>query len=114
MRPATFALNVYQGDTYTWVFTLWKDRARTEPVDLTGTTPKAEIRDRAGGRLMLNIPLNVQLPNVIEAVLNREDSMKLDRHVGKWDLQLTLEGGAVATIVRGNVNVMPAITESAP
>lgn len=113
MTPANFALTVYQGDTYSWDFTLWQDRARTVPVDLDGVTPKAEIRDRSGGNLMLALPLTITLPNVITAALARDDSLKLNRRTGVWDLQLTLDDGAVTTIVAGNVFVTPAVTDSA-
>lgn len=113
MTPAHFALTIYQGDTYDWDFTLWQDRARTVPIDLEGVTPKAEIRDRSGGALMLALSLDVTLPNVITASLSRTDSLKLTRRSGVWDLQLTLIDGTVTTIVAGNVLVTPAVTDSA-
>lgn len=113
MNPVNFALKVYQGDTYAWGFTLWQDRARTVPVDLTDVTPKAEIRDRSGGALMLALPLTVTLPNVIVADLSRDDSLKLTRRSGVWDLQLTLDDGTVSTVVAGNVFITPSVTDSA-
>ena len=113
MLPANVPLQVYRGDTYSWSFRLWVDRERTQPIDLTGVTPKAEIRDRAGGTLMLELPLKVELPNVIEADLSPEDGKKLTRHKGVWDMQLTLADGTVTTIIAGDVFVKSAVTDSA-
>jgi len=113
MTPATFALKIYKGDTYSWSFTLWQDRARNTPVDLTGVTPKAEIRDRPGGALALALPVTITLPNVIVADLSRDDSLRLERRNGVWDLQLTLDDGTVATVVAGHVFVTASVTDSA-
>lgn len=113
MRPASVDLSIYRGDSSSWEFILWHDDERSEPVDLTGVTPKAEIRDRAGGTLMLELPLRVTLPNVIEADLSPEDSQKLTRRIGVWDLQLTLPDDWVATVISGHVFVRASVTDSA-
>jgi hypothetical protein len=113
MIPAVFNLKLYRGDTASWVFTLWQDRKRTQPVDLTGVEPKSEIRERHGGALILALPLKTTLPNIIEADLSRDDSQKLTRRSAVWDLQLTLGDGTVATVVSGHVFVTPSVTESA-
>lgn len=112
MLPANVPLSVYRGDSYSWSFRLWADRERTQPVDLTGATPKAEIRDRAGGTLMLPLPLTVELPNVIVADLSPADGKKLTRHKGVWDLQLTLADGTVTTVIAGDVFVRASVTDS--
>ena len=111
--PANVTLQVYRGDTASWEFTLWHDTDRTQPVDLTGVVPKAEIRDRHGGALMLELPLTVTLPNVIEADLSSDDSNRLTRHKGVWDLQLTLPDATVATVIAGSVYITPSVTDSA-
>jgi len=111
--PANVTLSVYRGDSASWEFALWHDTGRTLPVDLTGVTPKAEIRDRHGGTLMLELPLTVTLPNVIEAGLSSDDSNKLTRHKGVWDLQLTLPDSTVATVIAGAVFITPSVTDSA-
>jgi hypothetical protein len=113
MSIAHVPLTIYQGDTYEWTFTLWADPARTVPVDLTGVDAKAEIRDRPGGALLIDLPLTVTLPNVIAAELKRDDSLKLTRRTARWDLQLTLADKSVTTIIAGHVYVTLAVTESA-
>lgn len=110
--PVNFALNIYQGDTYEWAFSLWADRDRTTPVDLTGVDAKAEIRDRPGGTLLLMLAPTITLPNEVDVVLSREDSLKLKRRTGRWDLQLTLGDGTVTTVVAGHVFVALSVTES--
>jgi hypothetical protein len=112
MMPVNFALEVYRGDSYSWRFALWVDSDRTQPVDLTGVMPKAEIRDRAGGTLMLALPLTVTLPNIIVADLSPADCQKLTRASGTWDMQLTFPDGTVATVVAGKVFVTLSTTDS--
>lgn len=112
MIPADITLEVYQGDSYAWEFTLWHDTERGEPVDLTDVTPKAEIRDRPGGTLMIELPLTVQLPNVIEATLSSDDSQKLTRRNGVWDLKLTrADDDLVATVIAGHVFIRHGVTD---
>lgn len=111
--PVNFDLSIYQGDTYVWTFRLWADRERTTPVDLTDVTAKAEIRDRPGGTLLLALSPAITLPNEVVVDLSREDSLKLVRRNGRWDLQLTLDDGTVTTVVAGHVFVTLAVTESA-
>src|SRR5215472_13165087 len=112
MTPVHVPLSVYRGDTYSWSFAFWMDTDRSQPVDLTGATPKAEIRDRPGGTLMLELPLTVTLPNIIVADLSSDDSLKLTRHTNAWDLQLTLADGSVATVIAGSVFVTQSTTDS--
>jgi hypothetical protein len=112
MTPAEFALQVYRGDTYSWSFALWENIERTQPVDLTGATAKAEIRAKPGGELWVDMPLTVTLPNIIVADLSADDSRKLVSKLGAWDLQLTLDDGTVATVIAGGVFVTPDTTDS--
>jgi hypothetical protein len=112
LDPARFNLSVYRGDTYSWRFVLWQDRARTIPVDLDGITPKAEIRDRPGGAVMVDLPLDIELPNIIVAKLSADDGKKLTRN-GVWDLQLTINAASVvATVIAGHVFVRAQVTDS--
>jgi hypothetical protein len=110
--PAEFALKVYRGDTYSWSFALWEDIEHTQPIDLTGATPKAEIRAKPGGELWVALPVAVTLPNIIVADLTADDSRKLAAKLGAWDLQLTLADGTVATVIAGGVFVTPDTTDS--
>ena len=111
MIPGTMNLNLYRGDTTRWQFTMWLDAEKTEPLDLTGVTAKAEIRDKPGGRKITPIECIVTLPNLVNASLNAANSALLPAK-GAWDLQLTYSGGDVATLLAGKVTVIADITDS--
>ena len=59
MQPGAYDLELYRGDNDAWTFHLWADDARTTPVDLTGTTAAAEIRDKPAGARV--VPLDVTI-----------------------------------------------------
>ena len=102
-------LSLYRGDTYRWHFRLWLDTERTIPADLTGATALAQIRDRAGGTLIVSMACAVTVPNDINMVLTAEDSAKLPSS-GAWDLQVTYANTDVATVLGGPVNTTSDVT----
>jgi hypothetical protein len=111
MIPGTMNLDLYRGDTTRWQFKLWLDAEKTDPVDLTGVTAKAEIRDKPGGKNITPITCVITMPNIIDATLTAIDSALLPAK-GAWDLQLTYTGGDVATLLAGKVTVIADITDS--
>lgn len=113
MMPATLPLTLYRGDTARWQFKLWADTDKTEPVDLTDVTPKAEIRDKPSGTKISELACTVTLPNIIDASLEPAISRTLPAK-GFWDLQLTYSSGDIATVLAGPVTVTPDITDSTP
>ncbi len=113
MMPANLALDIYRGDTSRWQFKLWSDTAKTIPIDLTGVTPKAEIRDKPAGTVLSELDCEVETTNVINVSLLPDASRSLPKK-GYWDLQLTHPGGDVTTIVAGAVTVTPDVTDSTP
>lgn len=112
MRPGKFDLALYRGDTYRWQFRFWNDDAKTDPADLTGTSPKAEIRDKpVSNRVIVPIEVTLEAPNIINAVLTAENCAKVPAKAA-WDLQLTYAGGDVVTVIAGAVMVTPDVTDS--
>jgi len=110
--PGTYSLTVYRGDSYRWQFKLWADVEKTDPVDLTGVTAKAEIRDKPGGKRVTPLACQVTLPNVIDASLSAVASAALLAGKATWDLQLTYTGGDVSTVLSGPVVVTADVTDS--
>jgi hypothetical protein len=110
MTPGKYTLTIYRGDSGRWQFKLWTDSAKTQPVDLTGVTARAEIRDKAGGLVLGELVCEVTLPNIIDASIDAIASAALKK--GVWDLQLTYAGGDVVTILAGSVTVTADVTDS--
>lgn len=108
--PAAYPLRLYRGDSYHWQFKLWADSAKTQPVDLTGVTVKAEIRDRSSGSTIVPMVCVVSLPNTVDAQLPAAASTLAP--TGGWDLQLTYPDGRTVTVLAGNVTVTGDITDS--
>jgi hypothetical protein len=112
--PATYPLSLYRGDTYAWQFKLWQDDAKTQPVDLTGATAKAEVRYTTGGTEILAMTCTITPPNIINVSLPAAVWVAWPFNSSKrpaWDLQVT-QSGAVTTYVAGPVSVVGDITDS--
>jgi hypothetical protein len=111
MQPANLPLDLYRGDSGRMQVTVL-DKAQ-QPVDLTGVVAKAEIRDRPAGTTIVPLTCVVTLPNIIDVTLSAVDSHKLPAK-GVWDLQLTYASGEVQTLLAGQVQVTPDVTDSTP
>jgi hypothetical protein len=111
MTPGKYALLIYRGDSYKWQFKLWSDAAKTIPLDLTGVTVKAEIRDKPGGNVLGHLTCVTTMPNIIDASLTAANTATLTS--GVWDMQLTYAGGDVSTVLTGLVTVTMDVTDSA-
>ena len=109
--PAVFPLVVYRGDTARWAFALYDDTAQTEPTDLTGVTPRSQIRDYPGGHLIAEVRCSIDecSKNQINAVLRYQESRNLPMSAF-WDLGLRYLSGEWRTILRGPVSVTPRVT----
>jgi len=113
MTPAAFPLNIYRGDSYRWQFRFWSDAAKTQPTDLTGVMPKAEIRERPGGASITALGCTVTLPNIVDVVLDAAPSQLLPLK-GAWDLQFTYAANDVRTVVAGDMTLTQDVTDSTP
>jgi hypothetical protein len=112
MTPGSFPLEIYRGDSYRWQFKLWNDTGKTDPVDLTGVTAKAEIRDRPGGKKVTPMACTIDAPNIVNVALSAANSALLVGGKASWDLQLTYSGGDVSTVLAGPVTVTVDVTDS--
>src|SRR5580765_7264627 len=99
MFPGQYDLELYRGDTARYRFVLWQDEAKTLPIDLTGVTVTAQIRDQPNsGTIRLQLTCATTLPNTIEVTVPSDGAANLHQR-GAWDLQLTWPGGDVQTIL---------------
>jgi hypothetical protein len=111
MMPGTYPLTLYRGDSYAWRFTLWDDDAMSVPIDLTGATVAAEIRDKPSGTTIVSMLCTVTTPNIIDVELVADDSENVPLK-GAWDLEVTFPDGQVHTMVAGPVTVTADVTNS--
>lgn len=117
MKPVVHNLELYRGDTWTELFRFWDDDAKTQPTDLSTATAAAQIRNTAGGTLI------VELNCVIGGVDDNEITVSLlpaqwaamtAFTKAVWDLQVTFSPTLVTTYVKGNVTVDPDVTVEEP
>jgi hypothetical protein len=113
MLPAIFPLAVYRGDTLRFTVRVWQDAAKTLPVDLLGANAAAEIRDAPGGPVVVPLSCAITLPNSIVVTLLASQSPRVPT-TGAWDLQLSLLGGDIKTVLAGPVTATSDVTDSAP
>lgn len=104
MKPGTYDLDLYRGDSYAWRFIMWQDEDKTIPTDLTDTTAAAQIRDKPDGAKVVDLPCSVELPNFVDIAITPELYAACPAK-GGWDLQLTFVNGDVYTPIRGSVVV---------
>ena len=100
-HPGVLSLNLYRGDSYSWVVRVWGDDAHTQPVDLAGATAEAEIRGGAG---TIALSCVVTLPNEISVELPAAN-WNATGSGARWDLQLSWTDGRVFTLLAGSVSV---------
>lgn len=109
MKPGTYDLDLYRGDSYAWRFILWQDEAKTIPTDLVDATSSAQIRDKADGAKVVDLNCSIELPNFVDVAITPELYATCPSK-GSWDLQITFVNGDVYTPIRGSVVVTADIT----
>ena len=110
--PGRFDLDLYRGDTYRFQVRLWDDVAGGVPTDLTGATVEAEIRNKTAGTFIVALGTQVTLPNIVDVTMTGETMWATCPTKGVWDLQVTMSGGDVRTVLRGDVSVTGDVTDS--
>jgi len=118
MMPVNYPLQLYHGDSAQWEFKLWRDEGKTDPHDLTGVIPKAEIRDKFAGVKVFTLDCEIvavaepDVSNTVSVALTALVSDTLPIGALIWDLQLTYPDGTVNTLVAGAVTVTGDVTDS--
>lgn len=125
MTPGKYDLKLYRGDSYAWSFDLWHDVDKTDPVDLTGATAAAQIRDKPGGEMVIDLDCSVVStpagpgPARTNTVVVRLPAAQWAEAptlgiVATWDLEIVYPDATVQTIVAGKVTVTYDVTHSTP
>ena len=110
MQPGNYQLNIYQGDTHRWSFRLWADEDQSSPVDMSGATAAAEIRDKPGGTVLTDMGCSIT-GNSIDMLLTAANSRLIVVN-GVWDLEITFASGDVQTVLKGKVLLTADVTHS--
>jgi len=111
--PGSYDLQLYRGDTGRWQFMLWQDDLKTVPVDLSGASVSAQIRNAPGGSVIVSMSCAVTEPNRVDMVLSAADSAGVSLSRGVWDLQVTYASGDVSTVLAGRTCVTADVTQVA-
>lgn len=117
MAPAAYDLNMYQGDTFSLTLRLRAtnpDGTLGAYLDLTGATPKAQVRDGAG-RLIVDLTTTLLdqtvTPGGVRISLTHTQTAALAPGALRWDFQVTsADGTTVTTYLKGGVNVTGEVT----
>ena len=103
-------LAIYQGSSYAATVTV----AYTDgsPVDLTGYTAKAQLRNGAADcnpEVVYEIGTSITLPDKVTLSIPHATTSTLKGRYA-WDLDLTSPEDAITTILAGNANVTAEVT----
>jgi hypothetical protein len=117
--PATYNLNIYQGDTFAFTFRLRStnpDGSLGAYVNLTGCTAKSQIRD-GSGTLIVELTAEILDQSTtlggVTLSLTHDQTAALEVESGLlWDVQITTAGGVVTTYLKGTVTVTAEVTQS--
>jgi hypothetical protein len=114
MKPGTYLLELYRGDSHAWRFVMWEDKDKTIANILTGSTVAAEIRDKTSGALLISPECTVSDPNIVDMLLPATAWAGWDpsRTQASWDLQVTYPTEEVVTMLAGAVVITRDITGS--
>lgn len=109
-RPATLDIQIWKGDTWSQTFTL---TSNSTPINLSGSTPKIEIRKGCGGTLMLTLTSGngITIGGTNNNVLTISKAITIDKGNYHWDLQVTFSGGSVKTYLTGDFIVYDDVTK---
>lgn len=107
---------LYQGDDFELIFQL-KNKGTGTPVNITGCTPKSEIRASpdagtvtvAFAAAIMGAPtdgtVRLYLTSAQTAALTAGEQLV-------WDVQLLWPSGVIKTYLNGTVNVLPEVTRA--
>lgn len=114
MAAGLYDLIVEAGATYTRVFT-WSTGTPATPVNLTGYTAHAQLRD-SHGVLLVDLTVGAGLTlggsaGTITLTMTPAQTLLIPQLGGSWDLKLTAGDGTVTRLLQGLVQLSPEVTQ---
>ena len=112
MKPATYNLIIYRDRDFSQTFYF---RTLGEPMDLTGYSGKAEIRENQDAAALL-VAFQVEIDPLLGLItLSLTDTQTILLPVGAafWDLVLTDPHGLRQSYIEGQVKVVGTVTRDA-
>lgn len=117
MRPATYALEIYQGDTFEVTVRLRTVVNGTPDayMNLTGYTGKAQVRETIAAptpaaEFAVTVLDQVATPGGVKIALTAAETAAIPVKAHVWDLQLTSGAGATRTWLKGDVTIIGEVT----
>jgi len=117
--PAKVPLTLYRGDTR-----IWEDTFRSvpvapatvgDPIDLTGFTFLAQIRETADSAEVMAV-IDVQVIDaaggVIRRTLTDDEARNLTGDTAYWDLEVTDPTGFVRTYMAGKIKILGDVSRA--
>lgn len=116
--PAVRDITIYQGDTYTLQFRVRAQNTDGTPgayIDLTGATPKAQLRSAPQSTTVIAefaATLDNQTTNTggVTLTLTAAQTAALTYDSMAWDAQVTYPSGTVTTYLRGKATLLYEVT----
>jgi hypothetical protein len=108
--PTQKNLTLYQGDNFQLLFRLKDDDGVY--LDLTGCTPKSQVKDSVGGTLIVEFVADLadQTTTPGGVLLSLDHTAATGVANGVWDFQVTYPDGSVYTYLYGTVTVTGEVT----
>lgn len=118
MKPATHNIEIYRGDTYTKFLRIRAKDENGDPgpyVDLTGSTPKAQIRlteddPDVAAEFTAVLGNQTTFPGSVHLSLTDTQTRGLDAVNHVWDMEITHADTSVRTYLKGSVTVLKEVT----
>jgi len=108
MKPVQYDLEIYKGSSFSRAFT-FKNKKTHQVIDLTGYTPKAQIRPAENSEVLSKEFTMSVSGGTVTMQLSASDTAELQPGIQAWDFKLTDEGN-VKYWIRGKVLITGRVT----
>lgn len=113
MEPATYAIKIYQGKTFSLSMT-WKDGSGAV-IDLTLYAARMTVRKKLGGTAVIGLSVGSGIvvaatsPNIV-VTMTATQTAAMDFGIGIYDLEVQSPSGIVYGLLEGPVELVKEIS----